>query len=106
MRFIRMATHTEEFYRSPPPNFGELLAAHKGWLAEQKKSGRLIDAYLLAGNAQGDRNVFVWEFGSTDEIDKAVWEDPIGFTFKWEVYPAVDIFEHIDNVLPAFGHKG
>ncbi|MDR1292474.1 MAG: hypothetical protein LBJ91_03645 [Clostridiales Family XIII bacterium] len=106
MKFIRMATHTEEFYKSPPANFGELLKEHKHWLEKQKRSGKLLAAYLLAGNADGDRNVFIWDFESTDEIDKAIWEDPIGFTFNWEVYPAVDVFEHIDNVLPYFSSNG
>jgi len=102
MKFIRIACHTDEFYKSPPENFGVLLEEHKVWLEKQKKSGKLIDAFLLAGNKDGDRNIFIWEFESTDEIDKCIWEDPIGFTFNWEIYPAIDVFEHIQNVLPKF----
>jgi uncharacterized protein YciI len=107
MKFIRIATHTEEFFKSQPANFGELLEKHKQWLQEQKRKGKLLETYVLAENTDRarSRSVFVWEFESTDEIDKATWEDPIGSTFDWEIYPAIDLFEHLDNVLPVFSQK-
>lgn len=99
MKFIRMASHTEEFYKSPPENLGQLLEEHKLWLMEKKRQGKLLDSFLLAGNAQGDRNITIWDFESPEEIDRCIWEDPMGFTFVWEVYPAVDVFEHMKNVM-------
>ena len=100
MKFIRIANHTEEFYKARPENFKEKLEEHKRWMEGQKKAGKLLAAYLLAGNAEGDRTITIWEFDTPEEIDKCIWDDPIGFTFSWEVYPAVDVFGHIDNVLP------
>lgn len=98
MLFIRFAEHTEEFYKNPPENFPALLEADQKWMEEQKKAGKLLGMWLLAGNDEGDRNVSLWEFESTDEIDKMIWECPVGFTFKWKIYPAIDIMQHIDNV--------
>ena len=100
MKFIRITTHTEEFYKAKPENFKALLEEHKRWLEEKKRAGKLLDAFLLAGNADGDRSITLWEFDSPEEIDECIWEDPIGFTFVWEVYPAVDVFAHIEHVLP------
>lgn len=106
MKFIRMTVHTEEFKKSPPANLPDLLDAHTRWLEEQKESGKLLDAYLLAGNAQGDRSITIWELESPEEIDKCIWDDPMGFTFIWEVYPAVSVFGHINNVMQNWSKIG
>jgi pyruvate/2-oxoglutarate dehydrogenase complex dihydrolipoamide dehydrogenase (E3) component len=31
--------------------------------------------------------------------------DKAAFTFSWEIYPAINVFEHIENVLPAFSKE-
>ena len=101
MKFVKIVTHTDEFFKTRPENFGELLEKHRLWLEEKKREGKLLEAYVLAGHP--DRHIiFIWDFESPEEIDKMLFEDPIDFTFNWpEVYPAVDLFGHIDNVMPT-----
>ncbi len=99
MKFIKIAHHTEDFKKIPPAKLNELLEAHTYWMEEQKNAGKLLGAYVLAGNAEGERNITIWDFESPEEIDKCIWEDPMGFTFVWAIYPAVDVFEHIKHVM-------
>jgi len=92
MKFIKIGSHHEDFLSSPPPNMPELSRLHLEWLEEQKKSGKLLEAYYLV---ETGRSISIWEFDSADEIDKHFRNDPLWHIFNWELYPAADLIEHI-----------
>lgn len=105
MKFIKLGVHNEETMKAPPKDIAERLEAHYNWLKEQKKAGRLLETYFLP---QVNRNVTIWEFESPEEVDRHFIEDPMGSTFEWEIYPAGDVFKHIETMLPvvkAFASK-
>ena len=98
MKFVKIGTHVEGFTESPPENLRELLEAHSLWLEKQKAEGRLLEAYFLPGAPHG-LNITVWEFASPEDIDKHFWEDPMSFSFDWEIHPAAEVTEHIKHCL-------
>jgi len=99
MKFIKIGSHKESFFANPPANFPQMLEAHDSWLKEEKKAGRLLEAYFLPGSG---RNLSIWDFASPEAIDKNLFEDPMGSTFEWEIFPAADVFEHITHVMSMF----
>ena len=101
MKFIKIGVHTEEFRTSPPANLAQLTESHVAWLERQKKAGKLLEAYYLP---ETGRSISIWEFESAEEIDRHFRDDPLWWTFVWELYPAADLLEHIkyymENYMP------
>lgn len=99
MKYIKITRHNQEFFemlKEDPKKMAAPLKAHYEMLKKLKEEGKFLGAYFIPGDG---RCFFLFDFQTESEIDNSLLEDPMNGTFISELYPAVPLFEHIENAL-------
>lgn len=99
MKYLKITRHNEAFFKmlsEDPKQMAVPLKAHYEMLKKMKEEGKFLDAYFVPGDG---RCFFVFDFENESEIDNSLLQDPMNGTFDVKMYPAVPLFEHIENAL-------
>jgi len=82
----------------PPAINRQLLEASVAWVNEQKKAGKLLEIYTVAGWA---RTVGISEHPSAEEVAQTLAGVPMGGFMNFEVYPLADFNESMKANIEA-----
>lgn len=99
MKYIKITRHTQTFFdmlKEDPKKMAAPLQAHYEMLKKMKETGKFLGAYFIPGDG---RCLFVFDFDTESELDNSLLLDPMNVTFESNIYPAVPLFEHIENAL-------
>ena len=101
MKFLKITRHNQLFFdgmKENPAQFVEPLKEHNEWLKKMKEEGKLIDAYFIPGDG---RSFLIFECDNAQELDNLILKDPMELTFTAEMYPAIPLFDHIEDAFNA-----
>ena len=90
MKFVTFTTMKDAAAMMPAATSRQLLEATVGYLKQMKQSGKILEAYALAGSA---RTMTIAELNSPEEIAQMIAGVPYGPFLNWETYPLVDFEE-------------
>ena len=99
MKYLKITQHNQAFFdmlKENPRKMAAPLRAHYKMLKKMKEEGKFLDAWFVPGDG---RCFFLFDFDSESEIDNSLLLDPMNGTFDSMIYPAVPLFEHIENAL-------
>ncbi len=101
MKFLKITRHNQLFFdgmKENPSQFQGPLAEHVEWLKKLKEEGKLLDAYFIPGDG---RCFLLFECDDAKELDYFILKDPMELTFDAEMYPAIPLFDHIEDAFNA-----
>jgi len=90
VKFITFASLKDTVSMIPAATSRQLMEATVGYLKQLKQSGKILEAYALAGSA---RTLTISELDSPEEIAQMIAGVPLGPFLNWETYPLADFEE-------------
>ena len=101
MKYIKIVKHNANFnaiMMDDPSKLAEPLKEHVEWLKRLQEDGILLEGWFMPGEG---KTFMVFECNSSAELDNIILQDPMEFTFDAEVYPAIPLFDHIEDAFNA-----
>ncbi|MDD5093189.1 MAG: muconolactone Delta-isomerase family protein [Dehalococcoidia bacterium] len=101
MKFLSFCAMKDVAATSPKSPMRQMLRATLDWIGEQKKIGKVLEAYAIPGG----RAVIIWELPDADDAAQTIASIPIGAFMDFEVYALADINAtmkaYIENIKEA-----
>jgi len=90
VKFVTFASLKDTVSMIPAATSRQLMEATVGYLKQMKQSGKILEAYALAGS---ERTMTISELDSPEEIAQMIAGVPLGPFLNWETYPLADFEE-------------
>ena len=90
MKFVTFASLKDTVSMIPVATSRQLMEATVDYLKQMKQSGKILEAYALAGS---ERTMTIAELDSPEEITKIIAGVPMGAFLDFETYPLADFEE-------------
>ncbi len=98
MKFLIISSIKDTFSTLPPAVSRQLMEATVAWVNQQKKAGKLLEIYTVAGWA---RTVGISEHPSAEEVAQTLAGVPMGGFLNFEVYPLADFNQSMKAHIEA-----
>jgi len=96
MKFLTIVSVKDSCALVPPTVMRQLLEAEVAWVEEQKRAGKILEIYSLAG---WDRMVAISEYPSAEDL--AQIQPPMRGFLNYETYPLADYGQAMKAVIEA-----
>ncbi len=96
MKFITIVSIKDSAALVPPTVVRQLLEAQVAWVEEQKRAGKILEIYSLAGWA---RVVSISEHRSAEDLDQFL--SPMDAFLNFETYPLADFGQAMKASIEA-----
>ena len=90
MKFVTFTSMKDSASMIPAATSRQLMEATVGYLKQMKQSGKILEAYALAGSG---RTMTIADLDSPEEVAQMIARVPFGPFLNWETYPLVDFEE-------------
>ena len=90
MKFVIFASLKDTASMLPAATIRQLMEATVDYLKQMKQSGKILEAYALAGS---ERTMTISELNSAGEIAQIIAGVPMGAFVSFETYPLADFEE-------------
>ena len=97
MKFLTICTMKDVFSGFPPAIQEQLMEATSAWMDEQKKKGKVLEAYLSPGGTC----IVISEEASAEEIVQDQAAIPMGGLMDFKVYPLADMKKSMQAYIAA-----
>ena len=90
MKFVTFTSLKDSASMIPAATIRQLMEATVNYLKQMKQSGKILEAYALAGS---ERTMTISELNSPGEIAQMIAGVPMGAFINFETYPLADFEE-------------
>ena len=97
MKFLTICTMKEAFSMLPPATEERLMELTSAWMDDQKKKGKVLEAYLSPGGTC----IVISEEASAEEIVQDQAAIPMGGFMDFKVYPLADMKKSMQAYIEA-----
>jgi len=98
MKFLTITKMKDTASTLPPSVMRPLMEATGAYMDQQKKAGRILEAYFMAGSG---RSMVIAEAKSAEELVQAISAIPISGLMDFETYPLADFNESMKAFIES-----
>jgi len=98
MKFLTITKMKDTASTLPPSVMRPLMEATGAYMDQQKKAGRILEAYFMAGSG---RSMVIAEAESAEEIVQRIVALPTGGFMDFETYPLANFNESMKTYIES-----